>query len=180
MALPTLLAPRVRLRPWTLDDIDALHTLWSAPDMRRFLWDDIVITHDTAANAVKSHLETQVQHAIGYWALHIPPPDDSIGGFVGFRFMDQGPDIELMYGLASPHWGKGLASEACTVAIDYLWRSTAFNRLYARTDPSNERSVQVMRRLGMTLESASPAMTTYLLRRSINPTSLEKFLQKLS
>ncbi len=178
MALPTLLAARVRLRPWTVDDIDALHTLWRAPDMRRYLWDDRVITRDTAADAVKSHLETQVQHAIGYWALHIPPPDDSIGGFVGFRFMDQGPEIELMYGLAASHWGKGLATQACTVAIGYLWRSTAFNRLYARANPPNQRSIQVMCRLGMTLDSASAAMTTYLLRRS--PVASLKFSQKTS
>ena len=71
-----------------------------------------------------------------------------------------------MYGLASSHWGKGLATEACTVAIDYFWRSTDFHRLYARANPPNERSVQVMRRLGMTLESASASMTTYLLQRS--------------
>jgi [ribosomal protein S5]-alanine N-acetyltransferase len=168
MALPTLHIPRVRLRPWTLDDIDALHTLWSAPDIRRYLWDDSVITRDTAAKVVKSHLETQVQHAIGYWALHIPPPDDSIGGFVGFRFIDERPEIELMYGLAAAHWGKGLATEACAVAIDYLWRSTAFHRLYARTHPPNEKSVEVMRRLGMTLESVSATTITYLLRRASN------------
>jgi ribosomal-protein-alanine N-acetyltransferase len=88
-----------------------------------------------------------------------------IAGFCGFRFIDAGPEIELMYGLRGEYWGKGLATEASFAALDYLWRSTAFQRVYARTDPPNVRSVQVMLRLGMKHESTTPQMIVYVLQR---------------
>jgi RimJ/RimL family protein N-acetyltransferase len=151
------------------DDIDALHALWTAPEVRRYLWDDVVITRDRAADVVESHLVTVESHNIGYWALHTPPPETEagapIGGFCGFRFIDNTPEIELMYGLRGEHWGKGLATEASLAALDYLWRSTGFQQVYARTDPPNKTSVQVMLRLGMTHESTTEKMIVYVLRR---------------
>ena len=43
MGLPTLETERLILRPWSLDDIDALHQIWTDPQVRRYLWDDEVI-----------------------------------------------------------------------------------------------------------------------------------------
>jgi hypothetical protein len=46
-------------------------------------------------------------------------------GFCGFRFIGDGPEIELMYGLLPRYWGQGLA------------------------DPPNTKSIPAMRRLEM-------------------------------
>ena len=106
---------------------------------------------------------------IGYWALHIPPAaspaEAPIAGFCGFRPIEDGPEIELMYGLRGEHWGKGVATEACAAALEYLWRSTSYRQVYARTDALNHRSVEVMLRLGMTHESTTATMIGYLLKR---------------
>jgi RimJ/RimL family protein N-acetyltransferase len=69
MPLPSIRTGRVLLWPWRHDDTDALHTLWAAPEVRRYLWDDIVITHETAQRAVESHLASSDRLNIGYWAL---------------------------------------------------------------------------------------------------------------
>jgi RimJ/RimL family protein N-acetyltransferase len=49
--------------------------------------------------------------------------------------------------------------------IEHLWRSTTFERVYAQSDPANEKSVRVMERLGMAPQSAGGSMITYVLRR---------------
>jgi ribosomal-protein-alanine N-acetyltransferase len=169
MGLPSIRTERLVLRPWTRDDVDALHALWTAPDVRRYLWDDVVITREIAEQVVNSHLATADHHGIGYWALHVPPPSSPAGapisGFCGFRFMGDSPEIELMYGLRAEYWGRGLATEACRSAIEYLWHSTGFHLVYARTDPPNEGSVMVMQRLGMTHVSTGASTVTYVLRR---------------
>jgi ribosomal-protein-alanine N-acetyltransferase len=162
MPLPVIGTERLVLRPWTLADVDALHSLWTAPEVRQYLWDDIVITRDSAEQLVKSHLATAAHDDIGFWALLGPPT----AGFCGFRYIDDGPDIELLYGLRSEHWGKGFATEACLAAIEYLWQSTRFRRVFARTDPPNERSVRVMQRLGMILEATNERLITYVLQRT--------------
>jgi ribosomal-protein-alanine N-acetyltransferase len=97
----------------------------------------------------------------------VSPASAPIAGFCGFPFIDDGPDIELMYGLRAEHWGKGYATEACRAALDHLWRSTEFQCVQARTDPLNEGSVRVMQRLGMEYESSDPSMIKYVLQRPI-------------
>jgi len=169
MGLPVIRTQRLVLRPWAREDVDALHALWTAPEVRRYLWDDVVIPRGIAEQLVDSHLATADQHGIGYWALHeqLPaaPAEALIIGFCGFRFIGDGPEIELMYGLQAGHWGKGFATEACLAAIEFLWRSTGFQQVYARTDPPNEASVRVMQRLGMAHESSTQSTITYVLRR---------------
>lgn len=168
MGLPVIRTQRLILRPWTHNDVDALHALWTSPEVRRYLWDDVVITRGVAERLVEYHIAAADRHGIGYWALHILPvsfAEAPVAGFCGFRFVDDGPAIELVYGLQGEHWGKGLATEACFAAIEYLWRSTGFQVVYARTDPPNEGSVRVMRRLGMVHESTVPSTITYVLTR---------------
>ncbi len=167
MTLPVMRTQRLWLRPWTREDIDPLHALWTAPEVRRYLWDDVVITRETADQIVDSHLATADRHAIGYWAIHVSPVSapTPIAGFCGFRFIGDGSGIELMYGLRNESWGRGFATEACRSAIEYLWRSTEFHLVYARTDPPNKGSVRVMRRLGMTLVSIDASTVMYVLRR---------------
>jgi ribosomal-protein-alanine N-acetyltransferase len=171
MPLTVMRTERILLRPWTCEDVDELHALWTEGEVRRYLWDDAVITRDTAEKVVESHLVTTNEHGIGYWALHIPPPISllaaPIAGFCGFRFIGDSSDIELMYGLQTECWGKGLATEACGAALAYLWRSTEFPQVYARTDAANGKSVQVMLRLGMTPvpTPTTDSVITYVLRR---------------
>lgn len=67
LGLPVLGTQRLALRPWTLEDIDALHALWTTPEVRRYLWDDTVITGDVAERLVDSQMATAVRDGIGYW-----------------------------------------------------------------------------------------------------------------
>ena len=66
--------------------------------MRRFLWDDVVISPDRAADEVKLALNNAVHHGVGYWNIESNMARD-LYGFCGFRFIDYGPEIELVYGL---------------------------------------------------------------------------------
>ena len=56
-------------------------------------------------------------------------------------------------------------TRSAAAALDYLWRYTEYQRVYAVTDSPNDKSVQVMLRLGMTHESTTDSIVTYLLRR---------------
>lgn len=163
--LPELRSERCLLRPWTHDDVGVIHTLWTAPEVRRYLWDDVSISRETAERTVTSIVDTAAREGIGCWTLHIPPESDEVAGFVGFRYIQGGPELELLYGLRGPHWGQGLATEASQIALDYLWNSTAIPRVYARTDPPNHASIRVMSRLGMKHAFSSEKMVVYLLDR---------------
>jgi RimJ/RimL family protein N-acetyltransferase len=46
LPLPIIRTQRLELSPWTHEDVDALHDLWTAPEVRRYLWDDKVIARE--------------------------------------------------------------------------------------------------------------------------------------
>ncbi len=167
--LPVLETSRLILRPFAHEDVDALHALWMEPAVRQYLWDDVTISRDVAQQVFDSHLATVERHGIGYWCVYVAHESAPVGGFCGFRFIDNGPEIELMYGLREELWGKGLATEACGAALTYLWWTTGFKQVYARTDPPNQRSVAVMLRLGMTHVSTTETMISYVLGRPASP-----------
>jgi ribosomal-protein-alanine N-acetyltransferase len=161
MGLPMLVTSRLQLRPWDVHDIDSLHSLFNDQNVRKYLWDDVVIPRERVVELVESHFATVASHDIGYWAIHAGP----MLGFCGFRFLENSSEIELLYGLLPEYWGKGLATEASQAALHYLWQATPFQRVWARTDAPNLKSVGVMRRLGMRHESSTETIVSYVFER---------------
>jgi len=53
MPLPVLRTPRLVLVPFAPEDLDALHALWTDEHVRRYLWDDIVISRERATETFK-------------------------------------------------------------------------------------------------------------------------------
>jgi [ribosomal protein S5]-alanine N-acetyltransferase len=164
VALPILRTPRLTLLPYTENDIDALHTIWTDPEVRRYLWDDIVIPRERAAEVVLDSIASARMHGIGYWTVRTRA-EGAVIGDCGFRFFD-GPDaIELLYSLARSHWGQGLAFEGSQAALAYAWTSTPFERVYAKIDTPNEASIGLVRRLGFDWVSSANGLETFALER---------------
>jgi ribosomal-protein-alanine N-acetyltransferase len=159
MRVPILTTARLTLQPFAAEDLDALHALWTDPHVRRYLWDDIVISRERTAETLAATLD-----GIGYWTLRQEPGGPAIGD-CGFQLMDGSGEIELFYCLLPRFWGMGLAYEACQAALDYLWSATGYRRVFARADIPNENSIRLMRRLGMSFVSDGGSLATYLLAR---------------
>lgn len=142
---------RLRVRPYRESDLDPLHRLWTDPDVRRYLWDDKVITREVAADTMHASMASTAQHGFGHWAV-CPAGGDELLGFCGLRLIDETPDVELLYGLAPAHWHRGLASEAGRALLRFGFESIRLPRVYAITDTPNTASAAVMQRLGMQFE----------------------------
>ena len=84
------------------------------------------------------------------WAVCV---GSNVVGSVSIRFFAGHRIAEISYGIARPHWGEGMATEALNALVD-----SAFNthlglvRIRARADAENAGSRRVMEKLGMTLE----------------------------
>lgn len=148
MPLPTLHTPRLSLRPWELGDIDALHALWTCPDVRRYLWDDVVISRERAEATVREAIDLAAREDLGQW-LVLDRASGALAGFCGLIRRQPGDAPELMYGLAPEWWGRGLATEAARAALAYGFDRLHCARITAATDPPNEASQRVMDRVGM-------------------------------
>lgn len=147
---------RLDQQPFTLDDVDAAHRLWTNPSVRRHLWDDIVIPRERAEEAIMAGIASFRKDRFGLWGAWLRHAGPLIG-FTGLRFVDETPEVELLYGLLPEYWGRGLATEAAEAVLDYGFRELDLPRLVGRTDPPNSASVRVLERLGMTLATRASA-----------------------
>jgi RimJ/RimL family protein N-acetyltransferase len=141
---------RLRLNPVTIDHVDVLHAIWTDAGVRRYLWDDLVIERDVAAQVVEANLRDWRERGYGLWLIELLESGEAIG-FVGFRSSEEDERPELLYGLLPAYWHRGFATEASRAALSFL-REKGIHAVRAATDPPNTASIGVMERLGMTFE----------------------------
>jgi ribosomal-protein-alanine N-acetyltransferase len=146
VALPILTTGRLVLRPVTIADVDALHQLWIDRDVRRYLWDNVVIPRERAEETVRDMLSA-VDDRLGMWVVTDARTND-LAGFCALIRREGESDPELMYGLAPRFWGQGFATEASRALLVYAFGTLECPRVSAATDVPNGASVRVMERLG--------------------------------
>jgi ribosomal-protein-alanine N-acetyltransferase len=143
---------RLKLLPFADRDLPFLHDLWTDPDVRRYLWDDRVITLEEARAVVESSIASFSTRGFGFWVVHSLTNDEPIG-FTGLREFGDVGEIELLYGLLPRWWGRGLATDAATGVLQFGFGRCQLKRIFAGTDPPNEASIRVIERLGMHYDS---------------------------
>ena len=140
---------RLRMRPFSLDDIDSLHRHWTDPQVRKYLWDDRVIPREQAAEVVENSMVSFAQLGFGFWVL-LPKEKDELIGFGGFRLFGDPPEVEILYSIEPAYWGQGLATEASKAMLRCGFAEHGFVHIYAGADPPNAASFRVMEKCGMT------------------------------
>ena len=143
---------RLRLVPLAEADLDALHLLWTDPDVRRYLWDDVLISREQASEIIRTSVSNFAECGFGFWAMFPREFDSDAIGFCGFRQFEETGEPELLYGVLPRYWGKGLVTEAAHAVVRYGFDVRGFKRIIAATDTPNQSSVRVMQRLGMVFE----------------------------
>src|SRR5215471_4212000 len=96
-------------------------------------------------------VEGYARHDFGILAA-IDKERKRIVGFCGLRFVEQGPDIEVLYGIAREDWGKGLATEAARAVIEDGLDRLRLERIVGMANPSNIASPRVLLKVGMKYE----------------------------
>jgi ribosomal-protein-alanine N-acetyltransferase len=139
---------RLRLRPFNMDDVDDLHRLWTNPEVRKYLWDDIIISREQAEEAVHGSNASFAAHGFGSWVV-FPKEKEELIGFCGFRFFGGPPEVELLYGLYPQYWRQGLATEMAKAMLRCGFEEHGLDRIWAGADPPNAASFRVMERIGM-------------------------------
>ena len=148
MNFPLLETERLQLRPFTGNDSDDLHRHWIDPDVRKYLWDDAIITRKQAAEVVEASIASFAAEGFGFWCVSCKD-DPALIGFCGLRRFGDGQEVEALYGIAPEHWGNGLAVEAGAAVLRYGFEQAGLARIYAGADLPNAASFRVMEKLGM-------------------------------
>jgi [ribosomal protein S5]-alanine N-acetyltransferase len=135
-----------------MEDIGELHRLWRDPAMRRFFWDDEEIPRAKAEAAVREAVEGFGHHGFGLWVAERVEGAEAPLGFCGLRHLGGGPEVEILYGVSPPEWGRGLATELARAMLRYGFGRTGLTRILGIADAENAASRRVLEKVGMTFE----------------------------
>ncbi len=147
--METLETDRLRLRPFTLDDLDAYYThISSNPDVMRYLPGGKPRARADSVWLIDYFSQHANLHGFGVWAVEDKATGDLIG-HAGLEHIPHAPQIEIAYTLAKPYWGRGLATEAARASLTYGFETLDLGEIYGLAVPQNTASQNIMRKLGM-------------------------------
>ena len=145
-----LRSARLELRPLTTGHCDAALALWQQPGVRRYLWDDRVISRQQALDSLRASERDFLERRFGLWGLHLPH-NPALLGFCGLRAAEVMVEPELLFALDDGYCGRGLAWEAARAVLQYAFDELELPAVGAATDAPNVRASRLLEKLGMHL-----------------------------
>jgi ribosomal-protein-alanine N-acetyltransferase len=139
---------RLVLRPVTADDHAVLAMHWSAPDVRRFLFDGATLSAAEITEAIEDSARDFGRAGYGLWLVYEDGRTDLVGT-AGLRPLEN-LGLEIFYSLAPRSWGRGYATEAARAVLDHALGRLGLPEVLAEVDEGNTASIAVIERLGMT------------------------------
>jgi RimJ/RimL family protein N-acetyltransferase len=145
-----LRSSRLTLRPLTTAACDEALALWQQPGVRRYLWDDRIITRDEALAPLSVSERDFRERRFGLWGVN-RPGEATLLGICGLRTADVVPEPELLFALNDGYCGRGYAWEAARAVLQYAFDELELPAVGAATDAANVRSSRLLTKLGLHL-----------------------------
>jgi RimJ/RimL family protein N-acetyltransferase len=157
-----LTTERLVLRPVSARDHAWLLAHWTAPEVRRFLFDGAVLSPAEITAAIEDSTRSFTAAGYGLWLIRETPAAELVGT-TGLRPLED-LGLEVVYSLAPGAWGKGYATEAARAVVEHALGPLALPAVLAEVDEGNAASVAVAERLGMTPFQVVPGLLGPMIR----------------
>jgi RimJ/RimL family protein N-acetyltransferase len=143
---------RLRLRRFTVEDVDDIVALDGDPDVMRYISGGLPTPREEIETDILPAWLSYYERFAGYgfWAAHAKSNGEFLGWF-HFR-PPQGhecDDVELGYRLRKSAWGKGYATEGSQALIAKGFSQLGVRRVFAFTMVVNAASRRVMEKAGL-------------------------------
>ncbi|MFJ2193040.1 GNAT family N-acetyltransferase [Kitasatospora sp. NPDC087861] len=145
---------RLLIRPWRDTDLAPWAAMNADPEVREHLGD--VLTREQSDASVARFQAESAARGYGWLAVEVRATGEFVG-FAGLDDVDEGlpfTGVEIGWRLARAAWGHGYATEAARAVLAHGFGTLGLAEILAVTTATNLRSQAVMRRLGMTSDSA--------------------------
>jgi RimJ/RimL family protein N-acetyltransferase len=143
-SVPRLATERLLLREPRLDDFESFAANAADPLARVHIGGPL--SRREAWRRFMAAAGTWVTQGKGWWIIEAAGVGPA--GTVGVFRRETGPELEIGWSVDRPFWGRGYASEAAKVALDYALEELG-DRVIAIIAPGNDASKGVARRIGM-------------------------------
>ncbi len=169
------------LRQWKETDFESFADMNSDPEVVRYL---LPMTRRESLDVFGRMRNEITQRGWGIWAVEV---DGIFAGMVGLQVpechLPFSPCTEVLWRLRKEFWGRGVAYEAASQAIDYGFSQADIEEIVSFTTPSNLRSIRLIERLGFERDHqgdfdhpevpAGSDLRRHILYRKSKPTSCQ-------
>jgi RimJ/RimL family protein N-acetyltransferase len=144
---PVLHTERLRLRPRTLDDVDASLAMDLDPQVHRYIFAKPPDPGHWRARIV-AHIASGEPRTGGLWVVE-RRDEPGFLGWCGLFPLNYSGLIEIGYRYVQAAWGQGIGSEAARAVLDHGFRALALDPIVAVTHPDNHASQRVLQKIGL-------------------------------
>ena len=149
---PVLTTERLRMRQLTHDDAGSVMTIFSDPEVLRFLNDPPVDTSEKALKMIDWLNGFYEKHEAVQWAFTLRGSDVMIGtcGFYAWERSDR--RVDAGFHVMPVHWGHGYATEATHAMLRWCFDNLDIHRIQADCTDGNIASERVLLKCGFRVE----------------------------
>lgn len=143
---------RLLLRKPTLSDVDPLVELWSDPEVTRHLGGPR--NEEALRESFEQAALSPFAEDYDLWPV-VEKQSGKVVGQAGLldKQVEGHTEIELVYVIAPPHWGKGYATEIASALLRHAFEVLQLDRVIALVEPTNKPSERVAIKIGMTFKN---------------------------
>ncbi|EPD51380.1 hypothetical protein HMPREF1210_01978 [Paenisporosarcina sp. HGH0030] len=140
---------RLILRHLNEDDAEFIVELMNEPDWIKYIGDRGIRTAEGAKEyIVEGPMTMYKEHGIGLYLIEMKENAIPIG-ICGLLHRDFLRDVDLGFAVLSKYWGKGYAYEAAEATLTYGAEDLGYRRIVGFTSLDNEKSANLLQKLGM-------------------------------
>lgn len=150
---PRLETERLILRQMTMDDLEFYFKHFSIREIEEGSGYPAPKDLDAARDEVQRFIIDLYENGLGYrWGIAKKGEDDLIGTCGYYLWNREARKAAIGYDLEPEYWGQGIMTEALAEMIRFGFKEMDLNRIQVSIEPSNERSLRLVQRLGFKRE----------------------------
>ena len=158
---------RLVLETWQASDWAEFRPIATDNEVMRYITGGAPWSDDQIRSFVDRQVQCYLERGFCRWKL-VEKPTGELIGFCGVGFWRDGLDPEIGWWLARPFWGKGLATEAATVALRDVFERVKLDRVISVARPANLASTRIMEKLGLQFETEFESEGVQLVRYAMD------------
>jgi ribosomal-protein-alanine N-acetyltransferase len=165
--IPTLKTNRVVLREFSELDADPLRLILSEPGALRYFPSSKPPPIERVRKIIESHKNHWSEHGFGWWAA-VDRADNQLLGWCGLGLLPETDEIEIKYLFKRSHWGRGIATEAAGICIDYAFKEAGLETIVGLTHTKNIASQRVLEKIGLTFRNEAEYFGMFCFRYAVS------------
>ena len=138
---------RIYLRETTASDALMFYDLNSNPEVIKYTG-DVAFQSVDEARTFLSNYDHFEKYKMGRWAV-VLKNNHQILGWCGLKYHPEEDFVDLGFRFFQDQWGKGYATEASKLSLEYGFQNLGLEHIVGRADIRNGASIRVLEKVGM-------------------------------